>query len=136
MIVTVTGSRHGITPPQRAFLVDVLRQATMLHHGGSVGADREAHGLFHTPRQITIWPSNVEQLMWANKQKDATVHAMLPPLVRNRRMVDEGEIVYAFPKGFHEEFGNSGTWSAIRYARQTKRVCMIFWPDGTATVEA
>jgi len=53
-----------------------------------------------------------------------------PPLVRNRDIVDECDLLVACPGSDHEEL-RSGTWACIRYARKVKRKTIIIWPDGT-----
>jgi hypothetical protein len=58
----------------------------------------------------------------------------LPPLDRNKVMVDECPTLIGMPKGMQEEL-HSGTWATIRYARKRKREIIIVWPNGEVTVE-
>ena len=134
MIVTITGSQKGWTPEQRAFMRDVLANTSFLHHGACPGVDQQCHTEFAKPHKTKAWPSNMEQLRCAlHRLAQSHVHSVMPPLVRNRRMVDEAHRVYACPKEFHE-IVRSGTWATIRYAKKTGKFLTIIWPDGTIAV--
>jgi hypothetical protein len=54
----------------------------------------------------------------------------LPPLDRNKMMVDDCEALIATPRLMVEEL-RSGTWSTIRYARKCRKPVHIVWPDGS-----
>ncbi len=51
------------------------------------------------------------------------------PLDRNKKLVDDGEILVATPAELNEE-RRSGTWSTIRYARKTDKPIIIIFPNG------
>lgn len=128
MRIAVTGTRRGATPAQLEFLRKYLPLADRLVHGGAAGVDREAHAIYGYPEFTEIWPSNDEQLIWASRQ-GCTVLDILPPLVRNRQIVANSDLLYAFPRTQHEEL-RSGTWATIRYARNAGRKLVLVWPDG------
>jgi hypothetical protein len=77
-------------------------------------------------------PSNLKSLQmkdcWAEE-----VRKPLPPLERNRNIVDVVDVLLAAPKGPEEL--RSGTWSTVRYCRKVQKPLAILWPDGTVTEE-
>jgi hypothetical protein len=57
----------------------------------------------------------------------------LPYLERNKKMVDNSELLLALPIGV--ETLRSGTWSTVRYARKLGKPIVIIWPTGSITKE-
>lgn len=51
-----------------------------------------------------------------------------PPLIRNRDIVNAGELLIATPKLDVEE-QRSGTWAAIRYARKIGKPIILIYPS-------
>jgi len=104
------------------------------HHGDCVGADAQAHDAVQRAGVlIHVHPCTI-----ADKRAWKVGNAMsipLPPLDRNRMMVDECETLIATPGQMVEEL-RSGTWATIRYARKLRRAVHIIWPDGTYTPPA
>jgi hypothetical protein len=57
-----------------------------------------------------------------------------PPLVRNKVIVRETELLIAAPAEAMEHH-RSGTWSTVRHARKLGRAICIIRPDGTLICE-
>lgn len=126
-----------MTPEQLETVREVMMKWVhngRLFHGACHGADRQAHTLWSSAREM--FPSNESQHRWAHSAsgpKDA-IHIIDPnPLRRNRTMVDFGDLVLAAPSG--GETLRSGTWATIRYARKCKTPVIICWPDGSTILE-
>lgn len=52
-----------------------------------------------------------------------------PPLIRNKDIVNESDILIAAPNSFKELLG-SGTWATVRYARKNNKKIYIIYLDG------
>lgn len=120
-----------MTPAQQAGLRKLAGELSLveLTHGDCVGADAQAH-------QIAI------ELGIALRIRPCTLHAQRaycvggeqvalpqPPLARNRRIVDDGELLVACP-GMMQEQRRSGVWATIRYASKIGRAVFLIWPNG------
>lgn len=128
-----TGTQQGMTPAQRQRYNQVFAELrpAWLHHGDCVGADAEAHDDSFSDTRIHIHPCNIPskrawKFHYHKREKE------LPPLERNRVMVDVSEALVATPKGMEEEL-RSGTWATVRYARKQQKPVHIVWPDGSYT---
>lgn len=131
MKIGMTGSREGITMEAlnsfRNYVLSI--QIKEAHHGDCVGADTIFHNILesiHIP--IIVHPPNINTFRSYCKS-----NYILPPkeyLVRNRDIVDQTEILIAFPSTMNEVI-RSGTWSTIRYAQKVNKLVIIFYPDGT-----
>lgn len=139
MRIGFTGTRRGLTGPQRAALESLLRSldgVSEAHHGDAVGADEEFGEAFHRVHPVaTIFahpcdiPSERSRLQ---RYHDAT--PAKPPLDRNRDIVGASDLLVACPAGMTEE-RRSGTRATIRHARRVGRPLRVVWPDGTVTEE-
>jgi hypothetical protein len=136
--VGVTGTRNGLTGPQYQVACELLSYITRsseicpeLHFGDCVGADSELYGLAHSMSYWTVAHPPTVGRYRAYREADG-IRAPKPYLVRNRAIVDETDILLAFPKEASESrFG--GTWHTVRYARKVGRRLVIVLPDGTET---
>ena len=138
MVIGFTGTRGSMTIAQRDTLKSRIKQLALRHpvircvHGGAVGADRQFDRLckeFGFAREC--YPSNEEQRQWA-LQHCTVIHAVSPPLTRNRIIVEVSGQMFATPLTFIEE-RRSGTWATIRYAKKTENTLTVIWPDGSVT---
>ena len=126
--LAVTGSRHGLTYPQQASLATMFAdtQLSEFHYGCCIGADTEAlwtwveigNGVAHA-HPATMSPAWDAKHVVLPTALDIEVlgivmHPPEPPLDRNRTMVDNADIVWAFPA---DESNKGGTWATINYAR-------------------
>lgn len=131
-----TGTRKGLTREQQTYLVQTFAKlerdgAWWFHHGDALGADYDAFVIaLQYGAHAVAHPA--EHPARAFTQSDI-VHEPLPPLVRNRIIVDSVSKMFAATKGFGEQ-QRSGTWATIRYARSVCRSLTIILPDGTEMV--
>ena len=140
--VGFTGTQRGMTPPQRAAVMRLLRGMAglhILHHGDCIGADAEAHaGALALGWSIVVHPPIVvAKRAWCTGPS-CEVLPPAPYLTRNQHIVDASLLVIATP-GEPVEQLRSGTWATIRYARRQRKQVMIVPPDGaiaTGAVEA
>lgn len=138
MKVGFTGTRHGCTLSQKNALRALLQSLDIseFHHGDCVGADAQAHYIVSENVPVHVHPGKVNTRMRAYCATSNVVmhYRPLPPLERNKIIVDMTDMLVACPVGKEEE-QRSGTWSTVRYARkQGKKICLVF-PDGTKRLE-
>ena len=129
-----SGTQEGMSHEQlkQFFLLMQLFSPKVIefHHGSCIGSDTEAHCLVndHFPHiEIYIHPCDIN-----SKRVSLSGHWVYnpkPPLVRNRIIVDQTDILIATPKE-DEEVLRSGTWSTIRYARKKEKSVIIVSPGG------
>ena len=129
-----TGSRTGLTFEQKTQIALEVRMFNPILgiHGDCIGSDYDFDCIL---RDLEInrkaRPCNLRnqrafcEVQESVKPKD--------PLVRNRDIVNESDIMFAAPNS-KEEITRSGTWSTIRYAKKIKKNLIIFYPDGTRSV--
>lgn len=140
MKIGFTGTQIGMTDEQKQvfrsmMLSYIFNQGSPhkieFHHGDCIGADDQAHEIVkELDCKIIIHPSNNEiKRAW---NTGTYVNVPLPPLKRNRHIVNETQFIIATPKEDHEEL-RSGTWATIRYATSKHRVVWMVWPDGKVT---
>jgi hypothetical protein len=145
-----TGTQVGLTQEQARRLAHVLQEVltthheVIFHHGDCIGADMQAHALFHdlaidmqAPSGIVIHPpDNREKRAFADRVRHGsyaripiTLRAEFPYLTRNQHIVDETEMLVACPQG-HAEALRSGTWATARAARKAGKRVYVVYPDG------
>lgn len=133
MDVGFTGTRRGLTDPQRWMLEVTLSKAAerfeALHHGDCVGADEVAHqiALKYGMPVVIHPPENTKLRAWC--QRAAKIHDAQPYLERNRSIVRETDWLIACPDTEHE-VTRSGTWSTVRFARGLHSRILIILPSG------
>lgn len=140
--IAFTGTQSGMVDGQLIRVIQLVRSFslqgyTRARHGGCIGADEEFDAIcreadFH----LTIHWSTLhhKQMKRPSKQKEEVWINELPPLVRNRRMVEAAKLLIAAPSSYREEL-RSGTWSTIRYARKAELPTYIVFPDGSMKKE-
>ncbi len=138
--VAVTGTKEGLTAPQRLALFrasKALMQTCVLplalHHGDCIGADAEMHDIAAELGWYIIIHPPILQKYQAFKIGDES-RSPGPYLERNKDLVNESSVLFACPKNMFEET-RSGTWHAIRYARSKHYKIYYFWPDGSVTMK-
>lgn len=122
MRIGFTGTRHGMSDYQKDLLEITLsyieEPLEVFHHGDCIGADDEANRIarrlgLHTE----AWPST--HSLRAHSPSDV-VHAVHPPLDRNRLIVQHCDFLIAAPSETYTTqtipFSRSGTAYTIRYA--------------------
>lgn len=126
MIIGFTGSRLGLDVEQALAIRKVLiaEHPTYVVHGDCVGADAEFHRIAqHLSIPIMLRPSDLP-FQRAFSKGAVKVYDPELPLDRNRKIVDECDILIAAPDG--PERLRSGSWSTIRYAIKTHKSHVIF----------
>jgi hypothetical protein len=129
--IAFTGTRTGLSSKQRISLITTITQLKprRVTHGGCIGADKEFHDICKLLNIPTyIHPCNIKSKR-AECLGAIFVFSPLPPLERNKIIVDESELLIATPKTKNEIL-RSGTWSTIRYARKIGKRVIIIYPDG------
>ncbi len=92
-------------------------------HGGAKGADEYFHNICveHMTSIKIRWAYVVRELKGIYEE-----YPPEPPLSRNKKIVDDCDILIALPIDPNKEEVRSGTWSTIRYARkQNKQIIII-----------
>ena len=133
--ISFTGTREGMTLAQKAMFKDFLNHYKckgfkVLIHGDCVGADYDAHVIASEQGfQMEIHPCNIDSARAHCKGNVIVTYDPLPPLERNKIIVDSGDMLIATPK----EDGNvlrSGTWSTIRYGIRQGTTTYTIFPNG------
>lgn len=133
MVIGFTGTRQGMTEPQKEALLELLQKynPTEVHHGDCIGADSQFHDLISAnfPQcKIVIHPPDKD---FARAHRGGELVVRLDTkdfLVRNRDIVDSCEVLMACPKEPEHEVNRSGTWATVRYARKIGRIINIIRP--------
>jgi hypothetical protein len=121
-----------MTKEQHAAVIEILRleRPSLVRHGDAIGADSDFHKIAQNLGiPIVIHPSTlIEQRAFS---KGAIKEfAPLPPLERNRIIVDSSDFIIAAPGETHEVL-RSGTWATIRYAKRRGKKLYIIYPNGS-----
>ena len=133
MIVGFTGTRRGMTREQRLGITRLLEDfsPSEVHHGDCIGADSDFHSIaLFLGIPIIGHPASGIGSQRAYNKGFTQLCEPLPPLDRNKNIVDESDILVATPKGYREE-RRSGTWATLRYARSSGKDVIIVYPDGS-----
>lgn len=131
LAVGFTGSRDGITEPQRTTLASMLQawKTLRFHHGDCVGADDQAANIAHDCGiEIVSHPATSRRLRAFNRFAKVE-RPKRPYLARNRDIVAECDILVACPKESTPQYAG-GTWFTYRYA-SSRRPTLLIWPDGS-----
>lgn len=140
--VGFTGTRDGMTVAQRESLmremnyIIITYENLTLHHGACVGDDEQFSRWYVAIPQVAH-PCNLASFSVppAELKHVTEWRATLPPLVRNRQIVEECELLIACPKGNEKADYRSGTWATIRYARKQGVAVYTILPNGTVFYE-
>lgn len=132
-MIGFTGTRWGMTPQQKNSVDRLLVGVKSVVHGGCIGADSDFHKLARLHSCYTIvYPSNIQHTHGDYQNADE-IMPELPPLERDRIIVNLCTTLIATPKGYKEEL-RSGTWTTVRYARRKDIMfgidIIIVTPDG------
>lgn len=128
MIVSITGSREGLTDWQRERLTAALKRPSItgIVHGDCVGADNDADTIamgLGLPRWA--YPSNLYLYRAHTKLRGCDyLDEPRPPLERNRRIIEHGAACVALPR-----LSSRGTWHAIEIARSLGRPLWVLGED-------
>jgi hypothetical protein len=132
----ITGTQGGMKETQFTQLRILLHAILpiQIHHGDCIGVDEEVHlttlELKPSGCSIHIHPplDPKKRAFCATSHGDPHTTVIQYDekeyLDRNKDIVDNCDILLAFPKSHKEEL-RSGTWSTVRYADSVKRPVMI-----------
>lgn len=129
-IVGMSGSRDGISVNAKNTLINFLKNTNIIevHHGDCIGADRQFHDIVIEYKiKTVIHPPKISSMRAFCKGD--VILSVKDYLERNRDIVDNTELLIAFPSSNKEEL-RSGTWSTIRYAKKMNKKVIIVYPDG------
>lgn len=133
-----TGSQRGCTPRQHQELQGWLACLFMkgfqwMHNGDCIGADEQAAQTWceYGGKIFLHPPIAVSKRAFLNSHASA---APKPYLVRNRDIVTLSSVLVATPSEMTEQL-RGGTWSTIRFARQTDCPLILIYPDGHTSLE-
>ena len=143
MSLGFTGTREGMAIDQHAAFEQIVSHLMVdrkvdWHDGDCIGADDQAHKSVATLSHVAQTlhrvghPCNLPK--WRAWGSFDETREILAPLVRNRVIVRESDIMFAAPKEYQEEFRGSGTWATIRHANRLKKPLFLIWPDGSVEV--
>lgn len=130
-----TGSRNGMTKPQRRILTEWFQEFNHFElefrHGDCVGSDLFAHC-------IVVNIPTVRVIIHPGPNTPLRAHckgafSVLPDCgyeLRNQQIVKFSDRLFATPDT-QGEIDRSGTWQTIRMARKKGIPITILFPDGT-----
>lgn len=137
MIIGFTGTRHGMDSNQYSQVLEKLLEemrdgVELAIHGGCVGADTDFHAICEQlDIRIEIYPGisakNPNDLSMRSKLVASAIHPAETHFARNRKIVEECDVLYACPIG--EDTHRGGTWYTINYAKQNLVPTKIFWRE-------
>jgi hypothetical protein len=132
--VGFTGTRHGMTRPQCAAVLDAFSDAApsgrvVVHVGMCVGADAQAARMARASHAGVVGHPPLDDTWRAWFRVDELRPAQ-PYLQRNLDIISECTLLIAAPRLMTEE-RRSGTWHAIRHAAGRGLSVRLAWPDGT-----
>jgi hypothetical protein len=141
LVVGFTGARAGMTPAQAHAVDALLGRLADSHpdralcglHGDCVGADADFDAICKRRGiAVKIRPASIAG-MRAGCDSEAIAEPR-PPLVRNREIVADSELLIACPRT-REEVLRSGVWATIRAMRRRGGPIYLVAPDGAVARE-
>lgn len=137
--VGFTSTREGMQPGQIAKVFAALKdlqhsdnvddeEECEFHHGNCCGGDHEGEVLaIILGFKVIAHPSNLGSAYSAPIKSGVIYRPAKDPLVRNKDIVDECDVLIACPKSSKEAL-RSGTWSTIRYAKKKHKQVVLLVP--------
>lgn len=136
MKVGFTGTQQGMSSEQRATVAEILNSLghiSVAIHGACIGADYDFNQICsEMDIPIEAYPSTIKGK--TAECVGAWLHPPMPPLDRNRAIVERADIILACPAQY-EEILRSGTWATVRYARKANVKLIIIYPNGVTRNE-
>ena len=136
MNVGFTGTQNGMREEQRVAVKRLLAELHTtdddeFHYGACVGADTQAvFDAIDVGYVILAYQANnVSHSKHGLIPKDAIIVTPMAALTRNKRIVDNTDILVVAPQRVSETL-RSGTWATVRYARKQGKPIIYVWPDG------
>lgn len=138
LAIGFTGTRRGLSYQQLKSLTQAMFSAceasgrVSCFHGGCVGADAQFHGLsMALGASIVVHPATVLPHLRDNycNSHRVLVREPAPPLVRNKAIVWNSNLVIAAPLELSEQ-QRGGTWSTWRLAKRAGKMTLLILRDG------
>ena len=136
-----TGTQKGMNKIQISYVEELLEFLSLsydlitAHHGDCYGADENFHDLcLKFGIRIVIHPPE-DKKKRAFCEYPSIIFDPYPYLVRNKNIVKSSDIVIATPLN-EEEIVRSGTWSTVRFARETIIPTIIIKPSGISDLDS
>lgn len=135
-----TGTRNGMTPPQRASVRQVLLHHLVSNpgtsmralHGDCVGADADFHALAREQGiEVCCRPCTFDGMRARSGAPELAPPK--PPMQRNRDIVADADLMIACPPNHTPIKRGSGTWATIGFAQRAGKPLTIVFPDGSFT---
>jgi len=134
--VGFTGTQNGMREDQRVAVKRLLAELYTsnddeFHYGACIGADTQAvwAALEIGYTVLAYQANNVAQSKHGLIPQDAILVTPMAALTRNKRIVDNTDILVVAPQRVSETL-RSGTWATVRYARKQGKPIIYVWPDG------
>jgi hypothetical protein len=135
--VGFTGTRVGLTDPQKEAVRDLLRALypRTFRHGDCIGADAQAALIANamTPRPALIChPPLFSDQRAGTAFNDQTLKRK-GFFERNRDIGDACEVLIGCPQAVRVRLESGGTWYTINYVEKLGKPIFVAWPDGTVS---
>lgn len=128
--VGFTGTREGATKAQERAIERILRlmEPKTAHHGDCIGADAQFHEIAaRLGCEMHVHPCDITEM---RAGKTGVMYPVLPPLTRNKDIVDASEFVISCPYS-KPMVRKGGTYRTTQYARAIGKTIFVIYPDGT-----
>jgi len=134
-VVGFTGTQEGMTVLQYKRVNSKLHELAgenfaLAVHGDCIGADAQFGRLAGQHGYIVRVRPGSDHNGHTPKRAHGLYDEAYPPepyLTRNKKIVDDCDLLLACPKSSEEEL-RSGTWATVRYAQQMKKPVQIIYP--------
>ena len=145
MIIGFSGTRHGMTMPQKMEMANQLigLKPEKFIHGDCIGADQQAHSIVDgAVCEIIIRPgrlpagNNIKQANCASFPSISRVILLDPEdlLDRNLGIVKYSDAMIITPREMTEQ-NSGGTWMTYRMAINARKPIFLILPDGTTELK-
>lgn len=138
-----TGTRNGLTAPQRSTLEQYIATAAdylktsnrelRAIHGDCIGADADFDKVC---REQGIHTECLP--CYLDNMRAYCTEAIAPPMApmaRNRQIAELSDVVFGCPPNFDRIKKGSGTWATIGFTKRYHTTVIIVFPDGSTKTE-
>lgn len=137
-----TGTRKGMTEKQLLQVEGLLREyqedigVELAVHGDCVGADADFDGLCAgLGIERGIRPCTFENMRARCDESGARLLAAPKhPMVRNREIVGQANVMFACPWNSAPIKKGSGTWATVGFSKKARRHLYVVLPDGQVEI--
>lgn len=150
MVIGITGTKQGLTTPQKNVLREILAKANKgkkgceLHHCDGAGADTEVHEMAVSEGlvgSIVIYPPTNTGLRAFSDTINCPAGINIPVTVkpekdyieRNKEFIEAIQLLVVLPKASDEQ-AQSKTWIMFKSAKRANKKIILILPDGKTEV--